>query len=126
VTNDKRVEEIRERLAKATPAPWHIPQAWAGFSEIRGGDGKLVFGIAAGHADERQPSEVYEANAALIAAGPSDLAFLLSELDRAKKLLTLAVGVMANECALGEMAFKTLTECRECVADATTENKSNG
>jgi hypothetical protein len=50
---------------------------------------------------------------------------LRSELDRAKKLLTLAVGVMANECVLGEMAFKTLAECREYVAyDAPKESKS--
>jgi hypothetical protein len=79
VTNDKRVEEIRERLSRNR------------------------------YCDE------------------DAIHFLLSELDRAKKLLTLAVGVMANESELTETAFKTLTECREYVASAApTENKSNG
>jgi hypothetical protein len=53
-----------------TPGPWSIPTPRMGFSAIHGPDGQLVFGIAAGSADERRPEAVCEANANLIAAAP--------------------------------------------------------
>jgi len=56
--------------AKHTPGPWAIEQPWSGFSSIKGGDGKLVFGIAAGAPDEKRPDSECEANARLIAAAP--------------------------------------------------------
>jgi hypothetical protein len=59
-----------------TPGPWKIPTPWNGFSEIRGGKGELVFGLAAGSVDEKQPDEVCEANARLIAAAPDLLSIV--------------------------------------------------
>jgi hypothetical protein len=53
-----------------TPGPWSVAQPWNGFSEIRGGNGELVFGLAAGVPGEKQPDEICEANARLIAAAP--------------------------------------------------------
>lgn len=51
-----------------TKEPWTVAQPWAGFSEIRGANGELVFGLAAGVDHERQPEEVCEANAARLQA----------------------------------------------------------
>ena len=62
--------------AKHTPGPWRVAQPCLGFSEIRGGNGELIFGIAAGSGEERQPDAVCEANGRLIAAAPDLLAAL--------------------------------------------------
>ena len=53
-----------------TPGPWSIPVPSMGFSEIRGGSGELIFGIAAGGPSEKQSDEICTANARLIAAAP--------------------------------------------------------
>ena len=55
---------------KHTEGPWTVAQPYAGFSAIRGGAGELIFGIAAGGIEEKQPDDVCEANARLIAAAP--------------------------------------------------------
>jgi hypothetical protein len=65
--------------AKHTPGPWSVEIPYAGFSAIRGAKGELVFGIAVGGAESRQPPEVCEANARLIAAAPA----LYAALERA-------------------------------------------
>ncbi len=41
-----------------------------GFSAIHGPNGELIFGLAAGSADEKQPDDVCAANARLIKAAP--------------------------------------------------------
>jgi len=50
-------------MAEWTKEPWTIAQPWAGFSEMRGAGGELIFGLAAGAEHERQPEDVCEANA---------------------------------------------------------------
>jgi hypothetical protein len=62
--------------APHTPGPWRVAPPWSGFSEIRGADDVLVFGLAAGGDRERQPDDVCAANARLIAAAPDLLAAL--------------------------------------------------
>lgn len=57
-------------MTGSTPGPWRFHQPWAGFSKITDQHGALIFGIAAGSDEERQPPEVCEANARLIAAAP--------------------------------------------------------
>jgi hypothetical protein len=76
VTNDKRVEEIRERLAKK--------------------------------------------------AGPvknDDMAFLLSELDRAKKVVEAARKVADAGALLATSCPYLIADLRRALADAPTENK---
>ena len=57
-------------MSKHTPGPWKFEILWAGFSAIRGRDGQLIFGVAAGDNSERRPKLEIEANARLIAAAP--------------------------------------------------------
>lgn len=59
--------------SKHTPGPWYIPMPSMGFSEIRSANGDLVFGIAAGDTHEKQPDDICDANARLIAAAPDML-----------------------------------------------------
>ena len=66
-------------MSKHTPGPWKFEIAWAGFSAIRGRDGQLIFGVAAGSDDERRLEPEIEANAHLIAAAP-DLLEALEDL----------------------------------------------
>jgi len=53
---------------KWPPGPWKVAQPWAGFSELRDRDGNLIFGLAAGSAEEKQPDDALEAAAHLIEA----------------------------------------------------------
>ncbi len=55
---------------KRTPGPWTIPTPSMGFSAIHGPNGELIFGLAAGSAEEKRPDDVCDANARLIAAAP--------------------------------------------------------
>ena len=64
--------------ARHSPAPWTVSKPWAGFASLRDGNGALVFGLAAGDADERQPADVCAANASLLAASPDMLEALKS------------------------------------------------
>ena len=73
---------------KWTPGKWTVAPPWSGFSEIRGPNGELIFGLAAGGEKERQPDEVCEANAALIGAAPD----LYEALERAFVALGRAGG----------------------------------
>lgn len=53
-----------------TPGPWHYEQPHGGFTALHDSSNKLIFGIAAGGAEEKQPDDVCEANMRLIAAAP--------------------------------------------------------
>lgn len=55
-------------MSAFTRGPWRIAVPYLGFSAIHGADGALVFGLAAGSEKERQPEDVCDANARLIAA----------------------------------------------------------
>lgn len=57
-------------MSNHTPGPWHHEQPWASFSALRGPRHELIFGLAAGTDDEKQPDDVCEANARLIASAP--------------------------------------------------------
>lgn len=59
-----------------TPGPWTISPPWSGFSLIKGPNGELIFGLAAGASEEKRSDEECEANAALLAAAPDLLAAL--------------------------------------------------
>ncbi len=72
-----------------TPAPWHIPAPWGGFTHIEGPQGELLFGLAAGSADEKQSDETCEANARLIAAAPELYAALRDLLDVRERALSV-------------------------------------
>lgn len=82
------IEEIRDRLEKATPGPWIM-------DPIRSGDKKIYINqpgdswerLEATVSRDDCDSEMALWNAKLIAAAPDDLAYLLSELDEAVKLL---------------------------------------
>ncbi|MCB7127913.1 MAG: hypothetical protein J3T61_00040 [Candidatus Brocadiales bacterium] len=58
-------------MTQHSPGPWTFEQPYAGFSSIKDVNGALVFGIANGADHEKQPEDVCEANAALIAAAPA-------------------------------------------------------
>jgi hypothetical protein len=79
---------------KHTAGPWGVTAPWNGFSSIRGGDGALVFGLAAGGADEARPADECEANARLIAAAPD----LLEALD------PVSLATAAEQCRLKGLA----------------------
>lgn len=66
-------------MADFSPGPWVIAQPWCGFSEVRDAEGRLVFGLAAGTRDEKQPDDVCDANGRLI-AGATDLHAVVVEL----------------------------------------------
>lgn len=74
-------ERLREHATAFTPGPWVAAQPWAGFSEVRGADGTLVFGLAAGTKEEKQPDAVCDANCRLVAAAPCLFAVAESLLD---------------------------------------------
>jgi hypothetical protein len=94
VTNDEHVEEIRERLAKATPGPWFKTANWYVSSDedysIYNRDGRWCGGHDPLIAQIQGPGIRRGEDFDLIAAAPSDLAFLLSELDRARKVVEAA------------------------------------
>lgn len=64
-----------------TQGPWRFHPPFSGFSKITGPNGELIFGIAAGSADEKQPDDVCTANATLIASAPDgyELALKVAE-----------------------------------------------
>lgn len=65
-------------MSAHTPGPWEISPPWSGFSKITGANGELIFGLAAGSAEEKRSDEECEANALLIAAAPDLLKFLVA------------------------------------------------
>jgi len=67
--------------AKHTPGPWTVSVPCMGFSAINGPSGKLIFGLAAGSVAEKQPDNVCDANARLIAAARELLETLQAMID---------------------------------------------
>lgn len=86
MNKDEKIAEIRERLAKATPGPWWYDatccnqwgEAHAGSVRAPELDGDFIVKV---EPDAERP----EADAQLIANAPSDLAWLLSELDAVRQ-----------------------------------------
>lgn len=92
--DDKRLKEIRERLAKTTPGPWR---------QIK--DGLLACGLPSDtytiKGEHVVAGDVYREDAAFIANAPTDIADLLAEVERLKaeleheRLRLAACGVAA-------------------------------
>lgn len=85
-----------------TPGLVRFHQPWAGFSKITGPNGELVFGVAVGAEEERQPEEICEGNARLFEAA-------FNSYDK-------HCGPRAVECAEGDLLGEALdalgTLCR--------------
>jgi hypothetical protein len=85
---DEELNAIRERLARATPGPWHVfegddYEVWGG-SKPRG-EGMVWRPDWTDEDDEiaaMYPRDDHEADAHLIAHAPADLAALLAEVER--------------------------------------------
>lgn len=76
-----RLDEIRARLAAATPGPWWRtggPELW--FVEPAEGD-DVITGISRNQYHEIQSDRAGH-DAALIASAPDDIAYLLAEVER--------------------------------------------
>ena len=108
MASERRLAEIRERLAAATPGPWELYATERNVIAItkgrtRGGYLREIVhwsGFDCSNIDD--PGKV-RANAALIAHAPSDLAYLLDEITRltreleaARAALTIAETTAAN------------------------------
>jgi len=98
------LQQIKERLQKASPGPWNV-------------DGKLVYKLvqstnsehlvnrfSAGVQSARQLHEAQDAeldaNAQLMAHAPTDIAFLIEEVERLREvegILARSLGGSANE-----------------------------
>lgn len=90
---NERIEQIRERLEAATPGPWVKDPSTGGpdCGFIYSPDGDPVCQVFSnGYCVERQ-EEYGEFDVELIAHAPSDIAYLLSELDRTNKQLHMAL-----------------------------------
>jgi hypothetical protein len=86
-----RIDEIRKRLDAATPGPWEIHDScsWRRIG-TPGRDGNIV--CPTNHPVDRHPDLLAKlADLSLIANAPSDLAFLLAEVERYKKALDEAI-----------------------------------
>lgn len=85
-----RLEEIETRLAAATPGPWHVEpdRTYPAIARIPPTPGEWYRIASIGSASVRPEREQTDrANAALIAAAPSDLAWLVAEVRRLQGLL---------------------------------------
>lgn len=87
--DDARLQEIRARVAAATPGPWHWdedndPWLW-------GGPGVFVL------SSEDEISVPNPNDYALIAHAPQDLADLLAEVERLQKVITLVTELYEAE-----------------------------
>jgi hypothetical protein len=74
------LDEIRARLAKATPGPW-VAAAWAYVLDAR----KKIVAHCVDPRDEDPDTTQGHANAEMIAHAPTDLAFLLERAERAER-----------------------------------------
>ncbi len=95
------------RESKVSPTPWSAPAPWAGYSEIRSHDGKLVFGITAGTIPERQEPEVCAANLDFTLAACNAHAALVSALEAVTK---------HNWCHESEEALCAMKQARAALA----------
>lgn len=72
------IQEIKERWSKATPGPWKSISSKYEPETIHASNGKMIATISM--------SNSY-ANAAAIASAPADIAYLLQEIERMRKVL---------------------------------------
>jgi len=94
---DNRIEEIKERLAKATPGPWRDGQI--GNFRVYGPDGRGSDSGLLSTAFNRE-------NATFIANSPSDIQFLLDEVERLEELVKFANENMYVHTRLGKVQNK--------------------
>lgn len=74
-----RLDEIKARLEKATPGPWAVAGRNGYLNQVE---------IAPAIATAYGAGEEVQANAALIAHAPADIAYLLGEVERLREVLT--------------------------------------
>jgi hypothetical protein len=85
-----------------------------GFASIVTASGELIFGLAAGAKEEKQPDDVCDANASLIAAAPELFSALqallacpeLADCDPADKELETEIAERAARAALAKAGEK--------------------
>ena len=98
-----KIDEIKDRLAKATPGPWKAFKTTDGRKLLGIGDANAegVFDVGFGvwrDGDER------DANADLIANSPSDIQYLLDEVERLEQqIYELDEMVKHDRGALGDV-----------------------
>ena len=97
-----REDEIRERWAKATSGPWE----------------RVEFLSHVGVDSVSNPQQViasvrHEDDIAAIAAAPSDIAYLLAEVERLRDALDVAGDIQTALVELATMARAREGECRE-------------
>lgn len=90
----KLAREALSLATAATPLPWSLTPPWAGFGSLAGADGGLVFGLAAGTADERTHDA--EADAALLGHMGAHYATLARALLSASDRLARAEGLLVK------------------------------
>src|SRR5690606_5333109 len=108
MASERRVAEIRDRLAAATPGPWELYATERNVIAITKGRTRSGYlreivhwsGFDCSNIDD--PGQV-RANAALIAHAPSDLAYLLDEIARLSRELEEARELL-RELAGGDEA----------------------
>lgn len=119
MASERRLAEIRERLAAATPGPWELYATERNVIAITKGRMRSGYrreivhwsGFDCSNIDD--PGQV-RANAALIAHAPSDLAYLLDEIARLARELDAA---RERERAVRDEATGYLAEVAGTLAD---------
>lgn len=125
--DQKRKDEIRARLAAATPGPWAASEEDAdefwygrGYLAITGvRDGRSVTVAPVGLSHGPSDATIDRADAALIAHAPQDIADLLGENDYLRDVVALAeaglvAGKAENNRLQGLLGCDTGTDCCIC------------
>ena len=117
---DERLEDIRERLAAATPGPWD--------ERFDGGEYTIWSAGSIDHVPtdmalmildgEGSPSDAVRADALLVANAPADLAFLLALVADQQRLLNIMRqdGTEAQDLARREERARVVTWLRDVKA----------
>lgn len=92
-----RIEEIRERLAKATPGPWTWGAIEDSGSTVFAPSRKLNLAAVWRNYDSKDAPQNHEQDAAFIANAPSDIDFLLRELTAAREAIDEAAKALFRE-----------------------------
>lgn len=110
----KRVEEIRDRLAKATPGPWEKEGKDFDFV-VRTETNKYLkgYGIRCGEKD-----------ADLIANAPQDLAYLLERCEKMREALKFYADTRSWQDTNGDDSWDSPTHCDngDCAREALKES----
>lgn len=136
MASERRLAEIRERLAAATPGPWELYATERNVIAITKGRMRsgyrreIVHWSGFDYSNIDDPGQV-RANAALIAHAPSDLAYLLDEIARLireleaarshARRLCVALRAIRDEAAIGGPPLESRREDWEAAMDEADE-----